>query len=117
MQTLLELQKDLEAELELMNEFARENLKSYQVWWVFSPRSQIIRCYCCLFLTRQAPPPQPPYAHLARVTLERDRLHPHFPPPRPEELPHVGVPPLALLALFDARADQREGVGGRAEVV
>lgn len=30
--TLLELQRDLEAELELMNEFARENLKSYQVW-------------------------------------------------------------------------------------
>lgn len=33
MQTLLELKKDLEAELELMNEFARENLKSYQVWY------------------------------------------------------------------------------------
>ena len=32
MQTLLTLQKDLETELELMNEFARENLKSYQVW-------------------------------------------------------------------------------------
>jgi protein farnesyltransferase/geranylgeranyltransferase type-1 subunit alpha len=29
---LLELGKDLEEELELMNEFARENLKSYQVW-------------------------------------------------------------------------------------
>lgn len=34
MQTLLELKKDLEVELELMNEFARENLKSYQVWYV-----------------------------------------------------------------------------------
>jgi protein farnesyltransferase/geranylgeranyltransferase type-1 subunit alpha len=32
MQILLELQKDLDLELELMNEFARENLKSYQVW-------------------------------------------------------------------------------------
>jgi hypothetical protein len=32
MQILLELKKDLEEELELMNEFARENLKSYQVW-------------------------------------------------------------------------------------
>ncbi|ORX38476.1 hypothetical protein BD324DRAFT_620993 [Kockovaella imperatae] len=31
-QTLLALQKDLEAELELMNEFARVNLKTYQVW-------------------------------------------------------------------------------------
>lgn len=29
---LLALGKDLEEELELMNEFARENLKSYQVW-------------------------------------------------------------------------------------
>lgn len=34
MATLLELDKDLVAELELMNEFARENLKSYQVWYV-----------------------------------------------------------------------------------
>jgi protein farnesyltransferase/geranylgeranyltransferase type-1 subunit alpha len=34
MATLLELDKDLTAELELMNEFARENLKSYQVWYV-----------------------------------------------------------------------------------
>jgi len=32
MQILLELKEDLEEELELMNEFARENLKSYQVW-------------------------------------------------------------------------------------
>jgi protein farnesyltransferase/geranylgeranyltransferase type-1 subunit alpha len=32
MQILLELKQDLEVELELMNEFARENLKSYQVW-------------------------------------------------------------------------------------
>lgn len=32
MQTLLELKTPLEQELELMNEFARENLKSYQVW-------------------------------------------------------------------------------------
>lgn len=32
MAILLELGKDLEVELELMNEFARENLKSYQVW-------------------------------------------------------------------------------------
>lgn len=30
--TLVALQKDLAGELELMNEFARENLKSYQVW-------------------------------------------------------------------------------------
>ena len=30
--TLLALGKDLEEELELMNEFARANLKSYQVW-------------------------------------------------------------------------------------
>lgn len=36
MQILLELKKDLEVELELMNEFARENLKSYQVWYVLS---------------------------------------------------------------------------------
>ena len=32
MQILLELKQDLELELEFMNEFARENLKSYQVW-------------------------------------------------------------------------------------
>jgi protein farnesyltransferase/geranylgeranyltransferase type-1 subunit alpha len=32
MDTLLELHKDLQTELELMNEFAEENLKSYQVW-------------------------------------------------------------------------------------
>jgi protein farnesyltransferase/geranylgeranyltransferase type-1 subunit alpha len=32
MATLLALRKDLQTELELMNEFARENLKSYQVW-------------------------------------------------------------------------------------
>lgn len=32
MSTLLHLGQDLQAELELMNEFARENLKSYQVW-------------------------------------------------------------------------------------
>ena len=32
MQTLLALKKDLDEELELMNDFARENLKSYQVW-------------------------------------------------------------------------------------
>lgn len=30
--TLVALKKDLGAELELMNEFAKENLKSYQVW-------------------------------------------------------------------------------------
>lgn len=30
--TLRAMQKDLNVELELMNEFARENLKSYQVW-------------------------------------------------------------------------------------
>lgn len=36
MQILLDMKKDLEVELELMNEFARENLKSYQVWFVFS---------------------------------------------------------------------------------
>jgi protein farnesyltransferase/geranylgeranyltransferase type-1 subunit alpha len=34
MATLLELKKDLNEELELMNDFAKENLKSYQVWWV-----------------------------------------------------------------------------------
>lgn len=34
MQILLDMKKDLEVELELMNEFARENLKSYQVWYV-----------------------------------------------------------------------------------
>ena len=32
MEILLALNKDLNAELELMNEFAEENLKSYQVW-------------------------------------------------------------------------------------
>jgi protein farnesyltransferase/geranylgeranyltransferase type-1 subunit alpha len=32
MSTLLALQKDLRQELQLMNEFAEENLKSYQVW-------------------------------------------------------------------------------------
>lgn len=32
MATLLDLKKDLQQELELMNEFAKENLKSYQVW-------------------------------------------------------------------------------------
>jgi protein farnesyltransferase/geranylgeranyltransferase type-1 subunit alpha len=32
--TLLALQKDLKDELDLMNEFARVNLKSYQVWLV-----------------------------------------------------------------------------------
>lgn len=32
MSTLLALQKDLQQELQLMNEFAEENLKSYQVW-------------------------------------------------------------------------------------
>ncbi|WVR07521.1 hypothetical protein IAU60_004563 [Kwoniella sp. DSM 27419] len=32
MATLLTLDKDLEAELQLMNEFAVQNLKSYQVW-------------------------------------------------------------------------------------
>lgn len=32
MDILLALGKDLNAELELMNEFAEENLKSYQVW-------------------------------------------------------------------------------------
>lgn len=32
MSTLLALQKDLKTELQLMNEFAEENLKSYQVW-------------------------------------------------------------------------------------
>lgn len=32
MNTLLALQKDLKKELQLMNEFAEENLKSYQVW-------------------------------------------------------------------------------------
>jgi protein farnesyltransferase/geranylgeranyltransferase type-1 subunit alpha len=32
MDTLLGLRKDLQTELELMNEFAEENLKSYQVW-------------------------------------------------------------------------------------
>jgi protein farnesyltransferase/geranylgeranyltransferase type-1 subunit alpha len=32
MATLLALKKDLGEELELMNEFARVNLKSYQVW-------------------------------------------------------------------------------------
>jgi protein farnesyltransferase/geranylgeranyltransferase type-1 subunit alpha len=31
---LLALKKDLTEELELMNEFARVNLKSYQVWYV-----------------------------------------------------------------------------------
>ncbi len=28
----MEMRADLEQELELMNEFAQENLKSYQVW-------------------------------------------------------------------------------------
>jgi hypothetical protein len=32
MNTLLALKKDLRTELQLMNEFAEENLKSYQVW-------------------------------------------------------------------------------------
>jgi hypothetical protein len=32
MNTLLALKKDLRTELQLMNEFAKENLKSYQVW-------------------------------------------------------------------------------------
>jgi protein farnesyltransferase/geranylgeranyltransferase type-1 subunit alpha len=32
LKTLLALKKDLTEELELMNEFARVNLKSYQVW-------------------------------------------------------------------------------------
>lgn len=35
MDILLALGKDLNEELELMNEFAEENLKSYQVWYVF----------------------------------------------------------------------------------
>lgn len=44
METLLELQKDLQAELELMNEFAEENLKSYQVWQVTAfPKAEAIR--------------------------------------------------------------------------
>lgn len=30
--TLVAMKADLDAELDLMNEFARENLKSYQVW-------------------------------------------------------------------------------------
>ena len=34
MATLLALKKDLEQELDLMNEFALVNLKSYQVWYV-----------------------------------------------------------------------------------
>ena len=36
MATLLALNKNLEAELALMNEFARVNLKSYQVWFVIT---------------------------------------------------------------------------------
>jgi protein farnesyltransferase/geranylgeranyltransferase type-1 subunit alpha len=32
MNTLVALKKDLRTELQLMNEFAKENLKSYQVW-------------------------------------------------------------------------------------
>jgi protein farnesyltransferase/geranylgeranyltransferase type-1 subunit alpha len=44
MDTLLELRKDLQTELELMNEFAEENLKSYQVWWVRGHIEHGVRC-------------------------------------------------------------------------
>ena len=53
-------------------------------------------------MNTQAPSTLP---HDPALTLEpttRDRLHPRCPSPRPQKLPHMGIPPLAVLTLLRA---------------
>ena len=99
MATVLALNKDLEAELALMNEFARVNLKSYQVWFVQSPIVILVP------EINQASPPSLDVANLPVTPHLGNRLHPRLPGTGSQELSYLGVPPLAILSLLVPRAD------------